>query len=75
MAYQMRLLTLELGEKGKKVTGVTNNRTEVAIGNGFKIRTKAMRGLKKPETREELLYLLAWFYEHGRRMEAAVVPI
>jgi len=73
--YRMRLLGLELMEKGKKVTGVTNNRTEAAIGNGFKIRTKTMRGLKKVETCENLLYLLAWFAEHSRSPERVVIPV
>ena len=73
--YRMRLLSLELMEKGRKVTGITNNRTEAAIGNGFKIRTKTMRGLKKVETCENTLYLLAWFAEHGRSSEEAVIPV
>jgi len=60
-------------EKGKKATETTSNRTEVAIGNGFKIRTKTMRSLKKAEARENILYLLVWFAEHDRSPEKAVI--
>ena len=50
-AYQVKMLSLEIWEKSKKVTGATNNRTEQLIGRAFKVRVRSMRGFKKEENR------------------------
>lgn len=42
----------------------TNNATERAIGHGFKVRTKTMRGFKKVENRDRFPYLGGWLYAH-----------
>ena len=50
-AYQVKMLSLEMWEKSRKVTGVTNNRTEQFIGRAFKVRVKSMRGFKREDNR------------------------
>ena len=53
----MRGLLLELAEKARKVTGVTNNVTEGTIGRAFKVRVQSMRGFKKEANRDAFLNL------------------
>ena len=54
---RMRGLLLELAEKARKVTGVTNNVTEGTIGRAFKVRVQSMRGFKKEANRDAFLNL------------------
>lgn len=58
--YRMKMLLLELMEKGPQVTGVTNNATEGTIGRAFKVRMKSMRGMKEDDHRDRFLNLAIW---------------
>ena len=53
----MKMLSLEIWEKSKKVTDATNNRTEHSIGRAFEVRVRSMRGSKKESNRMGFLAL------------------
>lgn len=64
--YLMKQMLLELMEKGRRVTGITNNGTEGAIGRVIKGRMRSMRGMKKQQHLELFLNLASWVDRQSR---------
>jgi len=71
--WSLKQLALEISEKWRWAWSYTNNMTERAIGRLLKIRSKTMRGFKKPENIVRFVHLCDWMTGGPVRLDLAEV--